>query len=276
MRQAGIAAAAMALASVPTAWPAFAGTTRICDFPTLPQAVLDYPDTGAASMSVGNRPAAVMEVLSPVDGPDSAVIDGYEFSFVLHSSTMTVRLDGEVVAQERGTCVTRTAQVNDMPLMLGQAPEAPAGDTGAWEIATSVSPFDDSTTVVLRLESEDEVEDRFGFPLRPVLMLRCQENTTSFYIMAAGHFLSDTGGRGRVDYRIDSRPRGVWSLRAANSNQALGLWTGDQAIPVIRDLMGGDRLAVRLTPYNASALQFDFPISGLDAAIAPLREACGW
>lgn len=40
--------------------------------------------------------------------------------------------------------------------------------------------------------------------------------------------------------------------------------------------MGGERLIMEYTPYNDIEKVSTFDITGIDDALAPLREECGW
>lgn len=149
--------------------------------------------------------------------------------------------------------------------------------TGGWSVDHSVSAMTDEATVVLSLESENMIPGRLRNTAGPAeLILRCMENTTTFFVTMNNLFLSSTGGYGRVTYRIDAAPPKTVAMDASTDNEALGLWNGRRSIPVIREMMAGERMVVRLTPFNESPVEASFDIRGLAEAIAPLREACNW
>ena len=54
------------------------------------------------------------------------------------------------------------------------------------------------------------------------------------------------------------------------------LWYGANAIGFAKKLFSGNNLLIRATPYSDSSIQVEFPIAGLEQAIAPLRKACKW
>lgn len=146
----------------------------------------------------------------------------------------------------------------------------------AWNVRIDRSALDDSTSVYLSVTSDRPLRSRFGRSADASFHVRCLEGTTSAFVNFGGHFMSEIEGRGRVDYRVDDRQPSNAEMRVSSNNQALGLWRDDIAIPFIRRIIDGNSLYVRAIPYGESALEMTFPIAGLDEAIAPLREACGW
>lgn len=57
--------------------------------------------------------------------------------------------------------------------------------------------------------------------------------------------------------------------------EGIGVWSGSRAIPLIKAMLGKDRLALSYDTYE-SGVEFTFDISGLASRIAPLAAACGW
>ena len=108
------------------------------------------------------------------------------------------------------------------------------------------------------------------------LLLRCLENTTAIYITTNCYLSSGYGGYGRVDVRLDDTPAFHSDMDASTDNKALGLWRGNRSIPFIKRMLGKDRMIVRFTPFNESPVTAKFDIAGLEEAIKPLRESCGW
>src|SRR5690606_23149510 len=102
------------------------------------------------------------------------------------------------------------------------------------------------------------------------------ENSTNVHISFAEHFMADLQGGGRVTYRIDDQRAKTRNFRESNDHSVLGLWGGGNSIPWLRELFGSERLVVRATPFNESAVEGEFNITGLEEVIKPLREACNW
>ena len=147
-----------------------------------------------------------------------------------------------------------------------------------WDVRIETSAFDDTTTVFISVNSEEPLTCGHGLNggQPATLMLRCTENTTSMFLATDCHLASGHGGYGNIDLRIDDEAAFDLSFEASTNNRALGLWNGGRAIGPIKRLLGADRLLMRFTPYAENAQTVKFPISGLDEAIIPLREACNW
>lgn len=143
------------------------------------------------------------------------------------------------------------------------------GDTGKWIKSERVSPIDDSPTVVLALESPDKAGSGFRAE-RPILIVRCQENRTSLYI-DWGAFI--TTGKTRIVTRIDKEKAKTETWSVSSDNTATFSPT---PIPLIKDLLGKSSLIVQVTPFSDNTYTVNFDIKGLDNAITPVREACGW
>ena len=79
-----------------------------------------------------------------------------------------------------------------------------------------------------------------------------------------------------MTYRIDKLPAEAHRWSISTDFEATGLWNGASAIPFIRSLFGHETLLVRVTPYGASPATAVFDIEGLQAAAAPLMQACHW
>jgi type VI secretion system protein VasI len=117
----------------------------------------------------------------------------------------------------------------------------------------------------------------FGQNEPAALILRCKENSTNVYF-ASSTMLGDSiiADSQTVTYRMDDR-------RAVNSNwnlstdrKAAGLWSGQSAIPFLKQILGTRQLFLRMDPHLGNRIEAQFDVSGLERAIGPLRTACGW
>jgi len=134
----------------------------------------------------------------------------------------------------------------------------------------------DQTNVYLTVTSDTPVHCTWGGGTL-TLTARCFENTTSLIISGDCHMTSSPyHDWGHVTYRLDDASPATWRMDAATNNRALGLWSGGQAIPQIRRMLGADTLRVRVRPYGQNAVETTFNIEGLDDLIGPLRRACHW
>lgn len=149
-------------------------------------------------------------------------------------------------------------------------------NSSKWSVREEQSKIDDSRNVFLQVASIEPVVNQYRQSEPAFLTITCRQKTTDLFISFAGHFMSDLNGSGRVTTRVDKLPAKAISMRESNDHKALGLWDGGSSIPFIKTLLTGDVLYVRAVPYSASAVEIEFPISGIADAIKPLREACKW
>lgn len=145
-----------------------------------------------------------------------------------------------------------------------------------WAVQVQTSPVDDSKNVFLEVRGTNGITDQYGRETKITLTLACRENVTAAILNFGGLFMSDLQGAGRVTYRVDTSPAQTKSFSESNSHEALGLWNGGASIPWIKSLFGGTKMYVEATPYSENVVSDFLPIAGLQEAIAPLREACGW
>ncbi|AQS50748.1 hypothetical protein PAEH1_02780 [Paenalcaligenes hominis] len=148
--------------------------------------------------------------------------------------------------------------------------------TGDWRVQIDQSPIDDSKTVVLVSKTKDTIPGRFKEVSSPSLVLRCLRNTTSAYINFDGHHMADIQGYGKITFRVDKNKAFSRNTDVSTDNKALGFWSGGTAIPFIKQLLGGETLLIQATPFSESPITFTIDISGIDEAVKPLRETCGW
>ena len=147
---------------------------------------------------------------------------------------------------------------------------------GNWILKTDVSPLTDDKNVFLSLTSENVIPSRFGGSGKGRMWVRCMENTTSIFVNFNEAFMSDHAGGGRVEYRLDKSPLSRAVFRESNDNKGLGLWSGNEAIPLIKRMLGHEKMVIRATPFSESSITLTFDISGFENAVSELRETCNW
>ncbi len=155
--------------------------------------------------------------------------------------------------------------------------QAPAGSAGHWRQRTAASSDPGQAGPTVFVDSAERVSCRLTRP-RPVrLIIACLGNVTSV-AFETGCFMTSSRYRnyGDVTYRIDGGSPKVAAMAAGNDDRSLGFWSGDVAIPFVRDLLAKSRLTAKMTPFSEDPLQASFDIRGLEKAIAPVRKTCGW
>lgn len=171
-----------------------------------------------------------------------------------------------------------TAASDPVPAPVSElAPEPPAtvGDDGKivigdWDIREDKSAFDDSISIFAFLESPSVKGSGVG-KAELSLMLRCNENTTNA-LFTTSMFM--TGDQAEVMYRIDDLDAVVHKMSISANYTATGFWSGSSAIPFIRSLYAGKKLAVRVSDDTYVEAVFD--LAGIRTAADKVAEACNW
>jgi len=173
-------------------------------------------------------------------------------------------------------------------------PAAPAADK--WQISESRSQMDDSNTVVLALDSDDEIQGPLG-AVRPSFMVRCKEKQTAVYVVTgmAANIETDTEG-GPSDYhtvriRLDDGPAESYrSWKESTDHKALfasetvdggidsapSSWQHHPVSEFARKIAGASTLTFQFTPFDGSPQVARFDLRGLDVHLHKVAEACGW
>ena len=154
-------------------------------------------------------------------------------------------------------------------------PAAPGDETapaGQWKVERRASGIGDTIDVFMVVQAIESIPGKEG-QVRPVLVVRCQDNDTAV-IFNFARFIEQS--RAEAALRIDDGAVLTASLKMSASGKAFGFWQGDEAVPFVKRLLGGKRLLVQVTPFGARPVLAEFPVEGFDEAVAPLRESCGW
>lgn len=160
----------------------------------------------------------------------------------------------------------------------GRAPTIETTPTASkWTVQKKTSALTDESSVYLSVPSNEVVDCGWNRGQEITLALRCMENKTALFFDTGCHMTSsDYTDYGDVTLRIDDTPAKTVGMEASTNNRALGLWSGGRSIPVIKQMIGAERLIVRMTPFSESPFTATFDIRGLEQEIGPLREACSW
>lgn len=171
---------------------------------------------------------------------------------------------------ERLACFDSLAKKRDVA-----DPKVDVVTNGDWQVKTETSKIDDTTNVMMLLESANSFQSRMSGSQNATLYIACREGSTDFAIHMGGEFLSSTGGFGEVTYRIDKDKAKKVSFVESTDNKALGLWQG-RGIKFIKEIMSAGTLLLQVTPFRESAITLEFNVAGLAEAVKPLRQACKW
>jgi type VI secretion system protein VasI len=182
-----------------------------------------------------------------------------------------------------------------------QKPDAPqvvqASQADKWHVTEDKSPMDDSKTVILTLDSDDEVQGPLG-SVRPSLIVRCKEKKTDVYVatgMAAS--VEEYGPAHKVGIRRDGGTAQYYDWLESTDHRALfasDLIWGEQwdstlgmnvtrvaadsggRIEFAKQLATASKLTFQFTPFDGSPQVAGFDVRGLDPHLHKVAEACGW
>lgn len=146
-----------------------------------------------------------------------------------------------------------------------------------WNVRKETSAMTDQTNVFMYRDSEETINCGWNRGEKIRLVARCMDNTTSLIFQTGCHMTSSQyNDYGHIQYRIDSEPARTLKAQESTNNRSLGLWSGGTSIPVIKQMFGKTQLITKMTPYSENPFTATFDISGMEEAIAPLRQSCGW
>lgn len=148
---------------------------------------------------------------------------------------------------------------------------------GAWVKEEETSKLTDDKNIYLYLDSNEGVNCGWNKGEKIKLIVRCMEKKTSLIFSTGCHMTSSSyDDYGKIDFRIDQQKAAKFTGNASTDNKSLGLWSGAKSIPIIKKMIGGSEMVVRMTPYGENPFTATFNVTGLDEAIKPVREQCKW
>jgi type VI secretion system protein VasI len=73
--------------------------------------------------------------------------------------------------------------------------------------------------------------------------------------------------------RFDKEPAKSYNASHSTDGEAVFL---PGAVGLIRTMAKHERMLFRFTPFNSPPQETTFDLRGLNAALSPLKKACGW
>jgi hypothetical protein len=160
-----------------------------------------------------------------------------------------------------------------------------ASPTDKWHVTEKQSPMDDSKTVVLAVDSDDEVQGPLG-KVRPSLILRCQEKKTDIYVTTGMAANVEADGEHVVGIRLDDGAARHENWSESTDHAALFasdiIWNDHEPtfhggrIEFAKKLAAASQLTFQFTPFDGSPQTARFDLRGLDTHVHDVAEACGW
>jgi type VI secretion system VasI family protein len=170
-------------------------------------------------------------------------------------------------------CAVRKAIISIVSTAALIAGGANAEEGTRWKVDRSKDKLRGTPIVVVSQTSTDTVEMADGRKISGELVFRCRDNTTSvmvFFKLPVGLYYTP------ISYRIDDKPVVSTTWHSGTTLGTVGIFSGVNAIPFIKGLVGGKALIIRAQPRGALETTFTFSLEGLSEAIEPVRQTCAW
>lgn len=151
-----------------------------------------------------------------------------------------------------------------------QTPQSESGSLAKWELEQEKSALDDSEKISAWIAPTKATYTGIG-QAEVFLLLRCSENTTTAVFTTNMFMVSENA---RVTVRVGSEPAETSDWERSTNYKAVGRWSGAQAIPFIKKLKNGQKLAVRVQEKDRIDAEFD--LGNVEEVAARLASACKW
>lgn len=158
-----------------------------------------------------------------------------------------------------------------------EPPQDVVQSTGKWLVNETTNPIDDTRTVTLILTAEPgSSSTRMGE--LPVLVARCQSNTTELYINW-GQYIGDDSSSVYDEWKYvtvrvgsDDAQQQRWGVSTSRESTFAPNWAGS----LLQRMATNNTFVARTTPYGENPMTAIFDTSGLSDALVPLMDECGW
>ena len=173
---------------------------------------------------------------------------------------------------ERLACFDNTSKPNEPPV---SADAKGNEQKSKWEFHTEQSKMDDSTSYIIALFSDNQINEGEHGDEHGVILIGCKKLST-MVILSTGDLLETHGDVGSVRYRLDKEQAKTIEMKRDKSHRVIGLWSAEKSIPFIKEMFGRDKMLVELERYSGTTVTLEFSIKGIEEAIKPLRQECKW
>ncbi|WP_421952398.1 type VI secretion system-associated protein TagO [Pelagibacterium sp.] len=152
-----------------------------------------------------------------------------------------------------------------------------AGDQGLWTSGIEVSQIEGTEVPFATLESEQLIPALAGGRAPARVTILCVDGETTLQFGFAGSAMgTPTSNSAAITLQYDRQPPRTQSVALSPDRLAIGFFETAQARPVIDQLRQTQRLFVRATPQSQRSVTVSFQLEGIEAALQPVRDACGW
>lgn len=153
------------------------------------------------------------------------------------------------------------------------APTAPPKVESKWTRSETISPIDDSKTVVFRLEADNEITGWLK-KATPSMIIRCQEKATDAYVNVEMSSSVEYGGdHHTVTLRFDSEKTRSERWSESTDNESL---FSPREVSFAKKVGQSKRLLMQFTPFNGNPQTIQFAVAGFDEHLPELAKTCRW
>ena len=150
-----------------------------------------------------------------------------------------------------------------------------APNIGKWTISRSNSLMDDSKTVVISLDAENNISAYPNKSVIPELIIICKENKTQLYIDVKVSPNPEYGLYNKSTVRIRLDDNKFLKQRWSESTNGEALFA-PKAISLARKLNKSRTMLFEFTPYNSNSQLAEFDVRGLEPYLKELSKTCNW
>ena len=143
------------------------------------------------------------------------------------------------------------------------------GSKGSWILNETTSPVTGAKTAVIFLIGGEGSTKYLNIP--PALYIRCQDKQMDVFVNFAAYIGSSNN---TISYKIgsDAFKSERWAI--SDGGTALFYPANDQEFA--QSLFNKTSFAVEVQSYSNGKMTGIFDVSGVENAITPVRQACGW
>ncbi len=148
---------------------------------------------------------------------------------------------------------------------------------GEWVIKTNRDEFTDGLNVYMATESKETVACHGSSSQASslTLIMGCGDNRTAVGVASEQcNLTSGSGDSLDIKYRVDKLP--AKTQKFYKKGGGLALQPGGQSIFFIKQLIGQDKVIMRVVAGDGGNETVTFSLNGLDEKVAKLRKACNW
>ncbi|MDP1545269.1 MAG: type VI secretion system-associated protein TagO [Anaerolineales bacterium] len=232
----------------------------------------NYPQP-VKSISVGTK-STPHNVQSTKNKKNKKILWIVGFIFGTGVISMICILTIGILLNNPSSSTTSSPQSTIAPTLAPTQTNTPKPFTGKWQVSTSKSEFDNSTTVALSLDAESFIEGWLTTTL-PTLVLRCKEREIDVYVNVGTQSNVEYGRYNKATVRVRFDQNQAFETITSESTTGEALFFRDPHQMII-SMLRSNEMVFGFTPFNANPAVTTFDLRGLENVIEPLKQSCNW